>query len=561
MKMRIVALLIAAVVLCFGARAMAQAPSQGGPTSAYPGGRYTRYPDLNHAVCDDKIAANCILEVDGTNYVPGLVPGQGRTRREIAIANCKLAFTLRLPVLVRSARAPQQLVDLFTSTGAPRASGSLNAACLKALGRRDFDAQMRARDAAFEARRRAAAAAAASSATVVARAPAPSPTYVMTPEEAARLKQLEAALEAESAGTHAAPSKPATPPAAKPAAKPAARPVVARVRPATAPSDWCGLGDNLQLVSVNDTDVARIRVLPGAQFASVQHSCIAKKFNVEWGMAYADSHNSYKNFIGACFMPDRKVELDTDRMSVKSWDKVKLDGPVDVTFMKGCEAKGGEFRFALQAGQVITLSAKNSESESQPTPPTVSAPNEAPDETPPLEAESIPAPSTDPTTNPMAVASAMPPVPESSAGSPAPVAPLEGAVVSSPTASASNVLPPVNVAATRPAPSGEFERAVQQHEAAQQRMKWPAYIALMFAATLMFVWIVVRRRRIELRDPYIPIRMRTEEGIPSRITIVPAPEPPPLEAVNASLETSEELHASDPFPSIRPSQNAPGGIS
>ncbi|MFA6161665.1 MAG: hypothetical protein WC766_05895 [Patescibacteria group bacterium] len=549
MKMRIVALLIAAVVLCFGTRAMAQAPSQG-PTSAYPGGRYTRYPDLNSAVCDDKIAANCVITVDGTDYVPGLV--HGRTRRETALANCKLAFTLRLPVLARSARAPQQLGDLFTSTGAPRASVSLNAACLKALGRRDFDAQMRARDAAFEARRRAAAAAAASSATVVARAPAPSaapaPTYVMTPEEAARLKQLEAALEAESASTRArAPSKPAARPTV----------TVARVRPATAPSDWCGLGDNLQLVSVNDTDVARIRVLPGAQFASVQRSCIAKKFNVEWGMAYADSHNSYKNFIGACFMPDRKVELDTDRMSVKSWDKTKLDGPVDVTFMKDCEAKGGEFRFALQAGQIITLSAKNSESESQPTPPTVSAPNEAPDETPPLEAESNPAPSTDPT----AVALATPPVPESSAGSPAPVASLEGAVASSPTASASNVLPPVNVAATRPAPSGDFQRAVQQHEAAQRLMKWPAYIALLLAAALMIVWIVVRRRRIELRDPYVPIRMRTEEGVPSRITIVPAPEPPPLEAVSISLETSEELSASDPFPSIRPPQNAPGGIS
>lgn len=113
------------------------------------------------------------------------------------------------------------------------------------------------------------------------------------------------------------------------------------------------LGENLVLVSESATE-AVIYVRPGGQFYTVRSSYLAEKYDTDWKAVYTYAGNQYADFIGSCWKGN-KVALDADRMQAKSYDKAKLDGPVDEAFMKACD---GEFNFALQAGRTIKLPIK-----------------------------------------------------------------------------------------------------------------------------------------------------------------------------------------------------------
>lgn len=111
--------------------------------------------------------------------------------------------------------------------------------------------------------------------------------------------------------------------------------------------------DKLVLISADDRQ-AVIYVKPGGQFYAIRSSYLAKKYEVDWKAIYTYAGNQYADFIGSCWHGN-KVVLDADRMKAKSYDKAKLEGPVDDKFMKACD---GEFNFALQAGRTITLPIK-----------------------------------------------------------------------------------------------------------------------------------------------------------------------------------------------------------
>jgi hypothetical protein len=112
------------------------------------------------------------------------------------------------------------------------------------------------------------------------------------------------------------------------------------------------LGDKLVLLTADETQ-ATIYVKPGGQFYTVRASYLAEKYDTEWKSAYLA--NEFGDTFGACWNGN-KVTLDPERMQAKSYDKAKLRGPVGTKFLEDCE---GEFNFALQAGQVITLTAKS----------------------------------------------------------------------------------------------------------------------------------------------------------------------------------------------------------
>jgi hypothetical protein len=117
-----------------------------------------------------------------------------------------------------------------------------------------------------------------------------------------------------------------------------------------------GLGDNLVLLYADSREAA-IYVRPGGQFYTIRASYLAKKYETDWETVYVYASNENQDMFGACFQASG-VSLDQDRMRVSPRDVTKLQGPVNQTFMAQCQGKGGEFRFALQAGQIIKIPAK-----------------------------------------------------------------------------------------------------------------------------------------------------------------------------------------------------------
>jgi len=115
-----------------------------------------------------------------------------------------------------------------------------------------------------------------------------------------------------------------------------------------------GLPKELEL-RVADTNEARVFVRKGAYYAQIERSWLAKNYNTDALVVY--QANQFKDTFGVCVHEDGTREIDPSRMSVKSWEKDKLDGPVDVSFMNQCK---GRFTLALQGYQVLVLPAKKS---------------------------------------------------------------------------------------------------------------------------------------------------------------------------------------------------------
>lgn len=196
----------------------------------------------------------------------------------------------------------------------------------------------------------------------------------------------------------------------------AAKPTKARASGGSSAVKMYGdLGDKLVLVSADETQ-AKIYVRPGGQFYTVRASYLAEKYDVDWKNVFLA--NQYADTIGACWSGN-KVALDPDRMKAKSYDKAKLEGPVDAKFLEACE---GEFNFALQAGQTIVLAAKAITPTGQPPaqepspPPANQAQTQAPPEPEPT-AEAPPIVSAPPVENsmPPTTVNEPPPAPSGSA--------------------------------------------------------------------------------------------------------------------------------------------------
>jgi len=183
-------------------------------------------------------------------------------------------------------------------------------------------------------------------------------------------------------------------------------------------------GQGEVLMYSNDSEAA-IYIRPGGQFYAIRSSFVAKAFETDWETVYTYSGNHFKDFIGACFEGTR-IHLDPERMHVRPWDIAKLNGPVDTAFMKQCQRDGGEFRFALQAGQVIKL---------------------------PTKSRSVtPVPATGSPAAPKAVASPVPAV----TAPPVPTTPVTPAPVSTPAATSSvtvTMSPPMVTPIATPAPT------------------------------------------------------------------------------------------------------------
>ena len=185
----------------------------------------------------------------------------------------------------------------------------------------------------------------------------------------------------------------------------------------------------MQLLYAND-DEAAIRVLSGGQFYTVRASWLSKKYDTDWKSARKHAKAMNKQFIGACF-DHGSVKLDSERMHLHPWSLAELNAPPNDKFVEECEGAGGEYRFALQAGEVIRLAA-SSDTKTQ---------NDAP------VARTQPAVNQDPPSNPAPVATT------ASEGSPAAAAPTTPppAVPPVPTVNDQSGLPEVDAGQTPPA--------------------------------------------------------------------------------------------------------------
>ena len=115
-----------------------------------------------------------------------------------------------------------------------------------------------------------------------------------------------------------------------------------------------GLPKELELRSANSEE-ARLFVRKGAYYAQIERSWLAKNYNTDAPVVY--QANQFKDTFGVCVHEDGTREIDPSRMSVKSWEKDKLDGPANVDFMNQCK---GRFTLALQGYQLLVLPAKKS---------------------------------------------------------------------------------------------------------------------------------------------------------------------------------------------------------
>lgn len=324
---QLVRLIIILMVVVAGKSVWARSRS---PTSSYVGSRQTHYASLVEAACHDRLTATCVRQASGMQFAPGLVGGV--TRREAVVRQCLADFNRRQPGLIKAEQA-RTLVDLFKSDpnlASPQETRLCQHGVL--MARRETQAYIAGRDSEFHASRahqRSRDAMATNSQPSTPIAPEAGPTVVAQ-------HQVE-------------PTPPRTS-VTSPVATPVASPVTTAVS-----SRDDGLGPDLILRSADDKK-AVIYTRAGGQFYTVRTSWLRGKYNVDWKTVYGQPGNQNKDFVGACFI-DRKVELDKARMSVKPYDRTALDGPTNSNFATDCEKRGGEFRFALQAGQTFEISA------------------------------------------------------------------------------------------------------------------------------------------------------------------------------------------------------------
>jgi len=330
------------VLLAFFWAASTNARSTANPTEFTLGSRYERYTSLAEAMCDDPQGSACVIRADLGKYPVDLV--QGRTRRELAISACERNFSQRLAIQIQKERK-RTLVDLLAGDSSVRANPVERARCRTAMQRPEFQERMAAADRQFmlaiQRRTQDAQAAvpngAASSAPPVASSAPPS--VVADPVPRTTQDPPADVDVAKDDNPYKDESKPAAP-------KPA-------VKYGFGPS---GLGEDLVLLYANAREAA-IYIKPGGQFYTIRASYLAKKYETDWVPVFTYDGNEYQDMFGACFQ-GTSVRLDPNRMHVRSWDSAKLTGPVNQSFMDQCRSEGGEFRFALQAGQIIKIPAK-----------------------------------------------------------------------------------------------------------------------------------------------------------------------------------------------------------
>ncbi len=208
------------------------------------------------------------------------------------------------------------------------------------------------------------------------------------------------------------------------------------------------LGDKLVLLS-SDGKQAKVYVREGGQFYRIRASFLAEKYDVDWKNVFLA--NQYADTIGACWNGN-KVVLDSERMKAKSYDKTKLEGPVNMQFLEDCK---GEFNFALQAGQTIVLTAKDS---SPPVQAPVQEPSPQQPEKQAQDQASVPEPTANTVPADEVPVAAAPEVPDAFTAAPTEsvmVSPVQSASIPSGETPPANSVSAINVVANGEPRDGE----------------------------------------------------------------------------------------------------------
>ncbi len=466
---RLVRLLIVLITIVAGKSVWAADRS---PTANHVGSRQTSYKAQVEAACNDRQAADCVLQAGRQYFAPGL--GSGTTRREAVIRLCVLEFKLRQPALIRAEqfRTPSDLLEPDSNLAAPRDTRLCQQTV--ATARREALAYVAERDREFHA----------------ARALRSARNAIAANNGRTRIREIVREYPEQARSTVVA--QVAQPQAEPPPELPA--PVTPRV---STRDD--GLGPNLELRRA-DKEKAVVYARAGGQFYTVISSWLRKGYNVDWKKVYGHPGNQNKDFIGACFV-DHKVELDKARMSVKSYDQTALNGPTNSAFVADCEQRGGEFRFALQGGQTFEIPAEAASSATGSASQPIAAPS-----SPAATAAVQPAPAASAAVGVSALALA----PALSAPVPDPVTPpTASALVAEALAiDAGQDVSVEEIALTSPAPEPDVSPAMAltqdpgnrgppDQDFGQWFSGWPVWIALTLASLiLIYLLYDMRKTRI-----------------------------------------------------------------